>query len=349
MYTYQISSYSKDWVPLTAAFMLWFAVIQFLGPREAQRCSERRLFLLLAGSLAATILSRPTYFPLVALISMPLWNGRFALRSLVPNSERKLAVSGAILILLVLCVSGYLEAIEIRARAQALLNRPYEGGADGLLQLEHLRQHPSAIGSVVLQTIRVQGVFYFRSMVGVLGWLDLHLSYWIYGCFACWGILLVSRGAESEWRPPVSAVLLMSILVVVSCLSVLAGYYLFHTRVGARSVVGVQGRYFLPLAPIALWLMCHIWQRWKKSVLVASVCIAVLTVVWDMWDRYYGDGDRVSISEGQPALRITGPLPGSPANRAWSLCIQEVSQVRKAGSQYAPPSVWEVDVSCSSF
>ncbi len=97
--------------------------------------------------------------------------------------------------------------------------------------------------------------FYISSMVGNLfGWLSVSVD-WIF--FAAATVLLLfsffsKKGDPSEHIRPTGRILILATLAASSLL-ILASMYLGWTPLSYTSIVGVQGRYFLPLLlPAAL-------------------------------------------------------------------------------------------------
>ena len=119
-------------------------------------------------------------------------------------------------------------------------------------QIRWLMTHPLGDISVIYHTFRANGTFYYESTVGILGWLDTPLPHWIYPVFAlcillAMGPLLASLTRRSEtWSPFIVAVLTGVLLF----LGVEVALYATWTPVGAPIVLGVQGRYLLPILPL---------------------------------------------------------------------------------------------------
>jgi len=92
--------------------------------------------------------------------------------------------------------------------------------------------------------------YYLESFIGILGWLDVRLpaylihAYWLVLFGAAVGIPTGDLGL-TLWRR-----LLLLAMLVVGVLLIMTAMYLGWIPVGGRLIGGVQGRYFIPFAPL---------------------------------------------------------------------------------------------------
>jgi uncharacterized membrane protein len=126
-------------------------------------------------------------------------------------------------------------------------------GVDPTRQLAFLLSHGPVIPSLIFSTLLQKGAVYIDSMFGVLGWWNIILPSQIYACCAisCFSaaVFVSFRSASATmWINSFSA-LMISLAVI---LLILLAMYLVWSKVGAITISGVQGRYFLPIAPIFL-------------------------------------------------------------------------------------------------
>jgi uncharacterized membrane protein len=145
-------------------------------------------------------------------------------------------------------------------------------------QIEYLVHAPLAIPHVAFATLKTYGSFYFSSFVGVLGWLDASfrhgyyvLSAIMFGAlgFAC----LLVPGAQSTLRVGDRIVMLGSF---VSCAALIFGsLYLTWTPVGNAIVEGVQGRYFIAMAPLLGLALAAYGRRANRSIHTSNGGVAV--------------------------------------------------------------------------
>ncbi|HNY02577.1 MAG TPA: DUF2142 domain-containing protein [Bacteroidales bacterium] len=96
--------------------------------------------------------------------------------------------------------------------------------------------------------------YFFNSFVGYLGWVDVELPElltWIYFLFLFTAGLFLYEG---KVRLNIPHRLLLAAMLFATFLVVETAMYLYATRPGRNEVFGVQGRYFIPMAPLVFML-----------------------------------------------------------------------------------------------
>jgi uncharacterized membrane protein len=116
--------------------------------------------------------------------------------------------------------------------------------------------NPVAFAITVLHTVSYDWLFWLRTAVGYFGWLNVPMPGFMYvmPCIALLGCLLLRRPEEA--RIGLAEAMWQLLLLGMSALLVLLALYLFWTPVGRNVIEGVQGRYFLPLAALAVVAFC---------------------------------------------------------------------------------------------
>jgi uncharacterized membrane protein len=120
-------------------------------------------------------------------------------------------------------------------------------GANAGVQIAHIFRHPFDTLPIAWRTLTQYSGNYFYEFIGVLGWLDTQLPKWFVG--GVWVALAAvylgvcaSAPGPRPWLPLVIA--------VAGSGMVFGAQYLTWTPPLAPLVDGVQGRYFIPLAPL---------------------------------------------------------------------------------------------------
>jgi uncharacterized membrane protein len=135
--------------------------------------------------------------------------------------------------------------------------------------------------------MRANGGFYLASFVGVLGWLDAPFRHGYYNLSlvmfsALFLATVVFAGVQNPARPADRASALAAFAASVGM--VFASLYLTWTPVGNAIVEGVQGRYFLPLAPILALALSPVGtsvtpgvvDRGRIASLVRAACVGIV-------------------------------------------------------------------------
>lgn len=95
--------------------------------------------------------------------------------------------------------------------------------------------------------------FYLASFVGILGWLDTPLQpFAVYGAYALFIILstVLDKKEETCNTPSLSIKLLIFGILISTFLCIMYSLYLAWSPVKNPIILGVQGRYFIPLATL---------------------------------------------------------------------------------------------------
>ena len=133
-----------------------------------------------------------------------------------------------------------------------------------------------------------------RQLIGVLGWLDTRLPSWFYlASYAAIGLIsLFDQTAEVELN--VLSKLIILAVFSAGTLLVFTGLYINWTPVGGTVILGVQGRYFIPLS-LLFWLSFYRLTGFDKRI--PRRCVGLFVVVfysamlsyvsWLLLHRYY--------------------------------------------------------------
>jgi uncharacterized membrane protein len=168
--------------------------------------------------------------------------------------------------------------------------------SDAPAQLARLRGDPIFAVHVTVATLQQYWRDYFKTFVGVLGWLDTPLPSGYYT--AAGPMLFIAAAATSLGltgkRIRILSVLLVPTGLLLSAAGVLAMIYVLGNAPGSQTAGGVQGRYFLPLALAGTAMLPALGNspaaRLHKPlvVLVAAFPIVSLAVVMQaILLRYY--------------------------------------------------------------
>ncbi len=164
---------------------------------------------------------------------------------------------------------------------------------DPVAQLHGVARAPWAFVALVGRTLAARGGDIYRMAVGDLGWVDTALPGWFYptygiGLLAC--IAVESGGAPrmAWWQR-----LLLPAAALACALLVFLAMYANWNAPGSRTPIdGIQGRYFLPLAPLVL-IAGPRWGAWRAPAWAPAALGGLLGVIsaavclWAVVTRYY--------------------------------------------------------------
>lgn len=159
-------------------------------------------------------------------------------------------------------------------------------------QIQDAFADPARVAWILIRDSLQQGDRYLAQMVGQLGWLDVNLPKpFLWGSLLLLGLLAFCDGRQGvvvrPWQRGLLALIALATVALVG-----AAQYATWTPYGADHLEGVQGRYYLPLAPAAAWLLHN--RRFQADPALLSRLLPVLGVlssafaVWLVLRRYYG-------------------------------------------------------------
>lgn len=122
---------------------------------------------------------------------------------------------------------------------------PVREGVNGAAQIAYLADDIFRALRIVIRSVYVSAEFLSKSTVGILGWLNIPLSIWVYLMLSLALPLSICEQPRAGGIGKVHAVWLLLVAVAVIPPIELA-LYIGWTPVGAYGAEGVQGRYFIP-------------------------------------------------------------------------------------------------------
>jgi hypothetical protein len=226
---------------------------------------------LLLGLIAA---GRPVYAPLVLLPLLDRWTA--------PRAWIGVALGAA-------CIASWAPIAEA-----ARVEFPHDGlHVDSSEQLAYLLGHLQAIPTIALHTLIVHGREYVIMVIGAIGALDTLLPKPYYVAAAL--TLAVACCADALGPSARRGAALVLAVLLASAAAVFLSQDLIWTAVGADVIEGVQGRYFLPLAPLAALLIAGLAggcaPRGRTGALIWIALFPLVTAVvtpLTLVARYYG-------------------------------------------------------------
>jgi uncharacterized membrane protein len=272
--------------------LMFLAVALFLklGLDPQQGVGKREVLALLAIVILIPLL-KTGYFPILLLFFL-IPGAKFTSRK-VQFALFGLLVTGAFL-----ASSAWATFGKVPEYLQAFVTRlsPVQN-ADHVKQLQFILSDVGRFAGILFHTISVHFGIWTHHFVGVLGWLDVLLPQsMVYFGF---GIILFLSWVEA--RPDINLrwnnKVMLALYAGITSGIIITSQYLTWTPVGAPEIRGIQGRYFIPIAPAFFSLLynrrlCRITpQKALPWIAVASVLILFASACVALFARYY---DRAS-------------------------------------------------------
>lgn len=254
-------------------------LIAYLLRLSTQECAVQRRDLVLVGMLAILLaLSKPVN-ALFSFLFLMVPKNRF-------GSSRDYLSYFAVLVFSTFAAVVLWSAIAKDVFVSLMPWSSYKG------QMAVVLSNPLDYLMVNIRTFWTYKGLYLKSHVGQLGWLDTVLPGWV-----ILGYYLLLGGIslyENGLKIPTSVKYLFAVIFVGGILGISLSLHLICSPVGAPYIHGIQGRYFIPFAPLFWLLLNNGYIRTKlDSIKIANfavllfLLIALSQVTFVMIERYY--------------------------------------------------------------
>jgi uncharacterized membrane protein len=272
-------SASADTLTMAAAFLLTGTVARLAWAEEA-RGGWGDVATLTACS-AALCLSKPVYVTLAFLVL------------LIPAARLPGGRRGPALLLFAAVTAAAFGmgmatagAVDVPVRLDAPVDRDH--------QIESALAEPLRVARIITEDYLRMGWRYVAQIVGQLGWLDANLPKpLLWGYAFLLGLLVLFDTRRTVAVSPGQR-LLLALVALATLALVSASQYAAWTPYGADYVEGIQGRYFIPLAPAAAWIFHTRRQpaghldRLLDQILPWLSLLSFAVALWTVLHRYYG-------------------------------------------------------------
>lgn len=232
MTLYEIASCSADAATIATSFLFTAIAASALATGQWRPAS-------IASATAAALIFcplKPVYAPLL-LLAFPL--GR---KNASPSAPARSLLAHAIIL-----------AAAIGTTIAWLASSPVEAAApfpnvDPAAQLRFLADHPFRFLHTITLTSEINALPWAEQMIGVLGWLSVHLPWPMLALPAALllGCTLLQR--SDPWRPDAPRAAWLIAIMLAGLSLILLALALLWSPVGDLVGGGAQGRYFIPLA-----------------------------------------------------------------------------------------------------
>ncbi|MGZ4810252.1 MAG: DUF2142 domain-containing protein, partial [Thermoanaerobaculia bacterium] len=257
MSMYQLASWSAD-VPTFAAAVLLTALL--LRAMERDTAMSMREGISIAAMSTILALCKPVYFLIAALVAaIPARRFR--------SVRERVGLIAIVFVAIAIGVGGSV-ATARQARFNARINLP----VDAREQARCLAADPLRFATVAFNDLRANGSAYVEEMVGRLGMMNVKLPAVIVWIEI---VLLILIGLAGP-RPPIAQRAIAMLIIAITVGGVLLSQYLVWSIICGPGIEGVQGRYFLPILPLAL-VSAGAGLRLRQSV--QTIAIAAVAII----------------------------------------------------------------------
>lgn len=161
-------------------------------------------------------------------------------------------------------------------------------GANVPAQRDFVLHHPLAYLSVLARTVEVWWQFYWQSLVGILGWLNVPLPGFVYTLAAVGLLLSVVGMPPTGRRQPLWLSAWDLALAAGAFALIITSLYVYWTPPHQAFAEGVQGRYLFPMLPMICAALVSLSPLpinavWRQRVGVAVCGIILVDAAVTLW------------------------------------------------------------------
>lgn len=144
------------------------------------------------------------------------------------------------------------------------------------LQLTSILKNPLEFAGILINSLIKYGNYGIEQFIGRLGWLDTALPPFLIISYA--PLLLVV--AITTYHPQIwlsfRQKIIIFVIATLNSILIALAMYLTWTPVGWKTIEGVQGRYFIPIAPLFFLLLYN--QKIKPPIKLPTTLIAGFSI-----------------------------------------------------------------------
>jgi len=156
-------------------------------------------------------------------------------------------------------------------------------------QLSYILTHGVYLIEVFVHSVINSADMYYRGFIGTFGWLDTPLPSWfIVFAYAVLVVVLLLDGNKAIRISLYQKGILWSGFLVIVCL-ILLTQHLTWDCVGSDLIVTIQGRYFIPAAPLFFFAFYspRFQFKWIAWLVIGFSAFSLGLSVKVLYDRYY--------------------------------------------------------------
>ena len=165
------------------------------------------------------------------------------------------------------------------------------GGAQPTNQIMILVNHPARFFTIALKSFQLFGEVYFKSYIGLLGWIDTPLPDILYISYPLILILVALLEHDKAVEVTLFQRAVFLIIPIIALGVIILALYVTWTAYGQGWVDGLQGRYLIPIVPPLFLILYNNRVNFPKRfipILTASytVIVSIVTLI-TLANRFY--------------------------------------------------------------
>lgn len=240
--------------------ILFLFIASCLQLLEKQKYKKRDILLIIVLIVLIAMVKGGVYLPVVLLTVLILdkWNIADQIKAI--NKKWIIAGLGLMIILIIAMIWKFLPVVS------AIMVREVDGAdKNALYSLPYLLERPLNGVYLYWNTLIESGAGHLCGMLGgKLGWHDIQMS-WIFVIANLISILLLVNVEQDQYKSNAKRRISILAICVVSVVLIMLSMLFACTTLGDTRILGLQGRYYLPMAPLLFMITSNSMIRVGKT------------------------------------------------------------------------------------
>ena len=253
----QVTSYSYDSGILTLSVLIFAMAIRVA---YAENLQKRDFIILAIASILIAPVKNGAYFFIILLNLLPLARFRKT------NKKRFRLILGIMGISTLMLIFPIVRNMINSANGGTLMNGYVSWADEPGYTVSYLLGNPTALVEICWNTLIDNFSYYIYTMIGgSLGWLNIDIPWWIIiTLIACLFITAMKKENEAfDLKPWIRCLFAIIALYSIACTA--AAMLLDWTPISYKEILGIQGRYFLPVLMPLLYVMRGNWVKTNEN------------------------------------------------------------------------------------
>jgi len=245
MFIHQITGYNYDATQYLMALSLFVLILNLL---QKKKLSLRDLALLITINILFLI-TKLSYEPMLLLVFVIPYN------KIASSFLEYIKKVSFILIPIVFCY--ILFKLSFFISSSGYTHHPK--GINPIAQMQYILHNPIHYLFTFIQSSIRLAKFHMQGIIGIFGWLDYSMDWWVYLMFICFFLCMVyaiKPGKKDQlqlWQ-----ILLIPVSLFLTYAFMMTIFYLNWKTVGSSVIDGTQGRYFIVFVPFIVYSLIQL-------------------------------------------------------------------------------------------
>jgi uncharacterized membrane protein len=277
MNLYIASSLSADSLTIGMAFLLTELFLSYAYSGK-ETLGRKDLFLIFGLSMAVSLAKSYFLLPLLYLVLPP---------GLFSSTKRYVLFLACIYAAVILSMASWAYLVKD-------LNIPAMPGVSAEKQMSLIARNPLWFLGILFDTVGASGIQYARSFFGHLGhYGTLHIPPALMVVHAVMLVAVCLVDSPATFSLGARNKFIFLGVFLLSTAVIFAAMYVYSTSLEEPSVDGVQGRYFLPIAPLLLLLLSNRRtalpgsSAWLPAAVLCHAAVSLSVTLYVLFSAYY--------------------------------------------------------------